>query len=377
MATKNENPRVGPEARGGDAPAPDAGRPGPDPGTRVVDVRLESAADTRTLGAAASVEPAESIVGVTAGHILADRFTIVRMLGSGGMGEVFEADDSVLHEPVALKVVRARSGGSDRELLRLRREVQLARRVTHRNVCRMYDLIQHRSADGTTLDLVSMELLPGETLRRYLHRRSRLALGEALPIARQVARGLHAAHSLGIVHRDLKPANVMLVREKDGLRVAITDFGLARRVDHGTHHEPALTQEGRLIGTPAYMAPEQVNGGATSAATDVYSFGIMLYEMLSGQLPFDGDNPWQMAISRLTREPLDIASRLPGLDARVVEVVRRCMERRPADRFDSMLPVLERLDRGDSDWHPLGHKATDDEATAPTLGNLPGAGEGG
>ncbi|MEO1366888.1 MAG: serine/threonine-protein kinase, partial [Acidobacteriota bacterium] len=203
-----------------------------------------------------------------------------------------------------------------------------------------------------------------------LNRRSRLALGEVLPIARQLARGLHAAHSLGIVHRDLKPANVMLVREKEGLRVAITDFGLARRVDHGTHHEPALTQEGRIIGTPAYMAPEQVNGEATSAATDVYSFGIMMYEMLSGQLPFDGDNPWQMAISRVTRDPPDIAGLLPELDTRVVEVVRRCLERRSADRFDSMLPVLERLDRGDSDWHPLGYKASDYEAITPPPGSF-------
>ncbi|MEO1366806.1 MAG: hypothetical protein AAFX50_06485, partial [Acidobacteriota bacterium] len=138
MATKNENPRVGPEARGGDAPVPDAGRPAAGAGARGADARLESAADTRTLGTA-SVEPAESIVGVTPGQVLADRFTIVRLLGSGGMGAVFEADDSVLHEPVALKVVRARAEGSDQELLRLRREVQLARRVTHRNVCRMYD----------------------------------------------------------------------------------------------------------------------------------------------------------------------------------------------------------------------------------------------
>ncbi|MEM1182167.1 MAG: protein kinase [Acidobacteriota bacterium] len=364
---KTENPRAGSKA--GDIEKVEVGGPTGSPNDSNLATRLQTAAKTRTLSPDATFDTVDSKAGVQPGQLLADRFTVIRLLGSGGTGEVFEADDAVLHEPVALKVVRARPG-AEQELLRLRREVQLSRKVTHRNVCRMYDLIQHRNDDGSVLDLVCMELLPGETLRHYLHRRSWLPMGEALPIARQIARGLHAAHSLGIVHRDLKPANIMLVREKDGLRVAVTDFGLARRVDHGSSHESRLTQEGRIVGTPAYMAPEQVSGEPTSSATDIYSFGIMMYEMLSGQLPFDGVNPWQMAISRLTQDPLDLGSLMPGLDPQVIEVVRRCLRRQPSERFDSMLPILERLDRGDADWHPLGHKASDADSGSPELENL-------
>ncbi|MEM8930095.1 MAG: protein kinase [Acidobacteriota bacterium] len=295
---------------------------------------------------------------IQADEVLAKRFRVVRFRGSGGLGEGYQADDLVLGESVALKVMRA-EGTSELDRRRLRREVQLARRVTHRNICRIFDLIQHDDeATGLALDLVSMELIDGGNLT------DEIALGPmdvsvALPIVRQIARGLNAAHSLGIVHRDLKPGNIMLATETDGLRVAITDFGVARQIGAASGRETALTQEGRLIGTPAYMAPEQLAGEATSPATDIFSLGILLYEMLSGKLPFSGESVWQVAIQRLTHPPTPLETHLPTLDDEILGLVERCLQRDPARRFQSAPELLERLDRGDSGWNVYGLKLTE------------------
>ncbi|MEM7584654.1 MAG: protein kinase [Acidobacteriota bacterium] len=300
---------------------------------------------------------------VRLGQTLAERFEVTRFLGSGGMGEVFAARDLKLGEVVALKVVRSGLGNADRERRRLRREVQLARRVTHRNICRIYDLFEHRNPrTGATLDLVSMELLEGETLHRYQRRQGgRLSAAQALPIVRQIARGLHAAHQHGIVHRDLKPGNVMLEREAEaGLRATITDFGLAKRVGLEGAPDPALTGEGKMIGSPGYMAPEQVAAKPTSPATDLFSLGLLLYEMLSGRLPYTGSSPWEIAVNRLLEPPTPLSSLLPELDPTIVGVVDRCLQREPQDRFQSASEFLDRLDRGDSAWNIYGHKSSDE-----------------
>ncbi len=307
-----------------------------------------------------------SVEQVQPGEMLAGRFQVIRFLGSGGMGEVFEAEDQTLGEAVALKLVRSGIENAASERRRLRREVQLARKVTHTNVCRIYDLFEHRNPRTLApLDLVSMELLEGETLHQRRRRQGRMPPAQALPIVRQIARGLNAAHKLGIVHRDLKPGNVMLEQEKDaGLRAAITDFGLAKRIGLEGPPDTSLTGEGSMIGSPGYMAPEQVAAEPSSPATDIFSLGLLLFEMLTGRLPYTGASPWQIAISRLQNPPTPLTIYLPDIDPSILAVVDRCLKRDPQQRFQSALEFLARLDRGDSVWNVYGHKGSDSELVA-------------
>ena len=300
---------------------------------------------------------AEADSGVEPGDLLAGRFEIRRRLGRGGMGEVFAALDTVLGEEVALKIVHAQPAEIESGMPGLRREVQLARRVTHSNVCRIFDLIQHwDDQQHRQLNLLSMELLEGETLRDRRARHGRLPLTEALPIVRQIARGLNAAHRHGIVHRDLKPSNVMLVQEDGGLRAAITDFGLARRIGAGARDSGAHRMQD-LVGTPAYMAPEQIAGEPLSPATDIYSLGLLLYEMLAGRLPFSGSSVWELAARRVSETPTPISQYVPELEPGLCALVGRCLERDPGRRFGSTSQILDALDFGDGSWDVYGRKS--------------------
>jgi len=200
------------------------------------------------------------------GAIVASRFRIVRYLAQGGMGELYEAEDLELRERIALKTILAHIAANDRSIAMFKREVHLARQVTHPNVCRIYDIFRHQpdparaDAPGNEVVLLAMELVHGETLAEKLRRDGRFATADALPIARQMAGGLTAAHRAGVVHRDFKSHNVMLVkpaRADEDTRVVITDFGLARRdaQSDSTGLSLALSEEGTVSGTPAYMAP--------------------------------------------------------------------------------------------------------------------------
>jgi Tol biopolymer transport system component len=265
------------------------------------------------------------------GDLLAGRFRVVRFLGRGGMGEVYEAEDLEVRDRVAIKAIRPDLAGDEQAINRFRQEIHLARKVTHPNVCRVFDLFRHRrSAAGGELAevaFVSMELLPGETLAERLQR-GPLAEAEALPLVRQVASALDAAHRAGVIHQDLKSANVVLVSTSLGPRAVVTDFGLARPRD-------AATPVGEVMGTPAYMSPEQVEGGPVSPATDVYALGVMLFEMVTGQLPFPGATPVLAARRRLL-EPAPTARELaPGLSAAWDAAIARCLERSPERRFRS------------------------------------------
>jgi serine/threonine protein kinase len=250
---------------------------------------------------ATSADPAADPAGPPAlapDAVLAERFRIVRFVARGGMGELYEAEDLELGERVALKTILPSIAARRNTLDRFRREVHLARRVTHPNVCRTFDLFHHREGDGD-IAFVTMEFLEGETLADLLRRKKHLTPEEALPIAQQVASALSAAHDAGVVHRDLKAGNVLLVPgESDGkMRAVVTDFGLAvpAREEAGSG---SLTATGHFVGTPAYMAPEQVEGKPITQATDVYSFGILLYEMMTGALPFEGGSPLAVAARR-------------------------------------------------------------------------------
>jgi len=273
------------------------------------------------------------------GETVAQRFRIVHFIARGGMGEVYEAEDLELGERVALKTIHLALADRSRAIERFRREIVITKRITHPNVCRTFDFFRHhRGGEQGEADvlIVSMELLRGETLDQLLRKRGRLSAEEAMPMVRQMAAGLHAAHQVGIVHRDFKTSNVMLAHSVDapgGLRVVISDFGLA----HSTEAERvSLTSSADLVGTPAYMAPEQVNGKEITPATDIYALGVVMFQMVTGRLPFVGETPLAMAIKRLEEPPPAPRSLQPDLDVRWSETILKCLEREPADRFTSV-----------------------------------------
>jgi eukaryotic-like serine/threonine-protein kinase len=297
------------------------------------------------------------------GQILAGRFQVIRFVARGGMGEVYEAEDQELNERVAVKTARFEGSQGSHEIERFRREIQLARKVTHPNVCRTFDVFRHVTpAPGTgapvEILLVSMELLAGNTLHKRVRVGGRLTTAEALPIVAQLCAGLQAAHSVGVIHRDFKSSNVMLApafssgqhltpqtpQSSQSFRAVITDFGLAHAEEH---HGQTLTQPGDIVGTPAYMAPEQIEGGMITPGTDIYALGIVIYEMLTGELPFAGDTPLSTAMKRLKAPAPSPLARVPHLDAKWVAVVARCLEREPEQRFANTEEIMQVL-RGES-----------------------------
>ncbi|HEY0511402.1 MAG TPA: protein kinase [Thermoanaerobaculia bacterium] len=288
----------------------------------------EGTADDGTVIWSAGAEPPPRF---PPGLLLAGRFRIVRFLGQGGMGDVYEAADQELRENVALKTVRPAVLRVPGMIERFRREVQLARKVTHPNVCRLFDVCHHRPEAGTGEEVAffTMELLAGETLAHRLRRDGPMSEAAALPIAVQMADGLAAAHRVGVIHRDFKSANVMLVPEDGGVRAVVTDFGLAHGVEAASG---GLTLRGDVLGTPEYMAPEQVTGGEITPRTDVYALGIVLYEMVTGCLPFVGETALTTAAKRLREDPPPPRLKRPGLDPAWEAAILRCLAREPADR---------------------------------------------
>ncbi len=282
------------------------------------------------------------------GDVLAARYRILRHLGSGGMGEVFEAEDLELHARTALKTIRPEIALQPDVLERFKREVHLARKVTHPNVCRIFDLGCHVGSSGAKNWFLTMELLAGPTLAQTIVQSGRMTAAEALPIVKQMAAGLDAAHNAGIVHRDFKSANVILLPSSTGSAPAplakITDFGLARASAGDETMMATLSGQGFVAGTPAYMAPEQVEGAEVSPQTDIYAFGIVMYEMLTGVLPFSGSSPWAVAIKQVKDAPVSPRVHAPTLDSRWEAAILRCMEKRPEDRFACASDVIAALE---------------------------------
>ncbi|MEW6368504.1 MAG: tetratricopeptide repeat protein [Acidobacteriota bacterium] len=281
------------------------------------------------------------------GDLVANRYTIIRLIGLGGMGEVYEAQDKELGVRVALKAVRAEIAERPGAIDRFKREVDLARRVTHPNVCRIFDIGHHADPRGKTgITFMTMGLLAGETLENRIRRAGRMTTAEALPLIRQMCAALEAAHEAGITHRDFKPGNVAIVPIKEGsaeVRVVVTDFGLARSSVMADRTGAAITGTGEIIGTPAYMAPEQVEGGAITESVDIYALGIVIYEMLTGALPFEGDTALSLAVKRLKEPPRSPRAHVPDLDRRWEEIILRCLERAPSDRFAGAMDVAQAL----------------------------------
>ncbi len=266
--------------------------------------------------------------GVAVGNLFADRYQIEKLLGRGGMGSVYRVHDREVDETVALKLLDGMTA-SPESIDRFRREVRLARRVTHRNAARTYDLGEHQG-----WRFLTMEYVDGESLRTYIAR-TRPSAARAVEFARQMAEGLAAAHEAGVVHRDLKPANVLV--ERSG-RVVITDFGIAR----GLQASDATLQTGGLLGTPAYMAPEQISGETIAAPADLYALGLILFEMLAGRLPFVGDSPMAIALARL-HQPLPNFASEPGVPATLAPILARALAREIDERLHSAAEFAELL----------------------------------
>jgi TolB-like protein len=265
---------------------------------------------------------------------LAGRYELLGLLGAGGMGAVYKAKDLALGELVALKVLRAELSADPAMISRFRQEVKLARRVTHANVARTFDIGDHGPHKFLT-----MELILGTSLSAVLDPRSPMSLARVVEIASAICAGLGAAHAAGVVHRDLKPDNVLL---GDDGRIVITDFGIARVADPVQH--AAVKTIGTPLGTPAYMAPEQVEGKPDiDARADLYALGAMLYEMLTGARAWQGDSVFWIASRRLVEPPPDPRKVRADLSTQAAEIVLRCMAKAKEDRFQSAAEVAAAL----------------------------------
>ena len=287
------------------------------------------------------------------GTTFAGRYQVIEELGIGGMGRVYKVQDLEVGERIALKLLRAEIAARGDMIRRFREELRLARRVSHKNVCRMFDL---GSFEGTSY--ITMEYVDGEDLKRFLRRSGHLTVGKAVAIALQVGEGLAEAHRLGVVHRDLKPQNVMIDGEGNA---RIMDFGIARSV-----RAEGVTAAGAMIGTPEYMSPEQVDGKAADPRADIYALGVILFEMLSGRLPFEGDTPLSVAVKHKTDAPPDPRTLNPAIPAGLAAAVLKCLEKDREKRYGTVAGLMADLERvGDEAAETAGSSAALPEKARP------------
>ena len=274
------------------------------------------------------------------GTVLAGRFRIEAMLGIGGMGVVYRATDLALEIAVALKLLRPELASRADAFERFRQELLMARQVSSPRVVRIHDLAQH---EGQWL--ISMDFVDGESLDRRLDREGALPPDHAVRIARQLAEGLSAAHARGVIHRDLKPANVLIDREGDAF---ISDFGVARSLA-----STGLTQSGTVVGTPDYLSPEQARGESVDARSDLYALGLILYEMLTGTMPFQGGTISEILAQRMLRSPPPVTTLKPQTPAWLARLVDRLLRLQPAHRLQSADAVIRAIDTREVPRQPL------------------------
>ena len=273
---------------------------------------------------------------LTTGSTFADRYQIIEELGKGGMGRVYRVIDKELKEEVALKLIKPEIASDKKTLERFNNELRLSRKIVHKNVGRMYELMDHQ---GTRF--ITMEYVAGEDLRSSIRRFGQLPIAKSISITKQICEGLSEAHRLGVVHRDLKSNNIMI--DKEG-NARIMDFGIARSLE-----AKGITGAGVMIGTPEYMSPEQVEGKEVDQRSDIYSLGVILYEMLTGQVPFEGDTPFTIGVkhkSEMPKNPKEINTQIPD-DLSLI--ILRCLEKKKEKRYQTAGEVwseLENMEKG-------------------------------
>ncbi|HKC70366.1 MAG TPA: protein kinase, partial [Terriglobales bacterium] len=295
-------------------------------------VPLSSSGGAPQTGSGVSSSPgAWSAEGLPLGTILGGRYEILQALGEGGMGAVYKARDKELDRLVALKVIRPDLARNPAIIQRFKQELILARQVTHRNVVRIFDLGE---ADG--IKFITMEFIEGKDLRSLLLEHKKFSPEEAVDIIRQVCLALDTAHSEGVIHRDLKPQNIM--RDATG-RIVVMDFGLARSLE-----SDGMTQTGALIGTMEYMSPEQGLGQELDQRSDLFTLGLIFYELLSGQVPYKADSALASLLKRTQERAAPVSSLDNNVPAVLSNFVSKCLERDPKLRYSSAKELLSDLE---------------------------------
>jgi eukaryotic-like serine/threonine-protein kinase len=260
------------------------------------------------------------------------RYRIESLLGQGGMGRVYKAFDKQLERTVAIKVVRLGVMGSEEALHRFKQELLLASKVSHKNILRIHDM-----GEAGDVKFISMAYVEGQDLHQILHDTPNLPFERALNFARQLAEALAAAHAEGVVHRDLKPQNILVGKDD---HVYVSDFGLAKSFEDDA---AGMTRTGAFLGTPRYMSPEQVEGNPADQRSDLYSYGLILYEMATGEVPFTGDTTLKLMYQRTQQRPRNPKLLNPNLPDWFAGVVMRCLEKDPATRYQNATEILRDL----------------------------------
>ncbi len=281
-----------------------------------------------------SASPTETIEApkeeLTSGSTFAGRYQIIEELGKGGMGKVYRVVDKKLDEEVALKLIKREIASDRKTVERFSKELKFARKIVHKNVGRMYELMED---EGRCF--ITMEYVPGQDLKRLIRQTGQLTVGKSISIAKQVCEGLAEAHKLGVVHRDLKPHNIMINKEGNA---RIMDFGIARSLD-----AEGITDANVMIGTPKYMSPEQVEGEAVDQRSDIYSLGIILYEMVTERTPFEGDTALSIALKHKTQAPPEPREFNAQIPEDLSLVILKCLEKDKQKRYQRAEEVLSEL----------------------------------
>ena len=266
------------------------------------------------------------------GNVIAGRYEVVEEIGKGGMGTVYKVYDTKIKEYIALKLLKPEIASDSETIERFRNEIKLARKIGQRHVCRMYDI----GEEGYSY-YITMEYIPGENLKRFIRRSGHLNEAKAIFIAKQVCEGLAEAHRLGIVHRDLKPQNIMI--DHDG-NTRIMDFGIAQSVV-----TRGITGTGSIIGTPEYMSPEQAEAKSIDPRSDIYSLGAILFEMVTGHVPFEGETPLSVAIKHKSEPPQNPREINSQISEGMSQIILLCLKKRQEERYQNAEDLLADLDR--------------------------------